>query len=192
MDALFGLDGDRVCLYADPRRSINKRVVTRGGQIIGVRLAGEVQAQGWIKEAIAEGAAGERCPGPLGCGAHQRTASALPARRKVVCQCADVSEAQINKGLAQGSSLVILQATLKCGTYCGYCMPELKRLAARAPERMEMGFAHYIKEIGRGAEGSRSLSQDARRLYGGHARRWCIGTRARRNSHRPAHERRVE
>ncbi len=30
-----------------------------------------------------------------------------------------------------------------------------------------MGFAHYIKEIGRGAEGSRSLSQeDARQLYG--------------------------
>lgn len=132
MDALFGLDGDEgsTC-YADPRRSISKRVVTRGGQIIGVRLAGEVQAQGWIKEAIAEGAA-DAALARWAVAPTSAPPSALPARRKVVCQCADVSEAQINKGLAQGSSLVILQATLKCGTYCGSCMPELKRLAARA------------------------------------------------------------
>ena len=53
-----------------------------------------------------------------------------PARSPVVCKCAGVTEAQIGKALAAGASLQGLQDTLKCGTFCGGCLPDLKRMVA--------------------------------------------------------------
>jgi assimilatory nitrate reductase catalytic subunit len=49
-----------------------------------------------------------------------------------VCSCFDVSATQIEAALvdAQGDEagrLAQLQATLKCGTNCGSCIPELKK-----------------------------------------------------------------
>ena len=52
------------------------------------------------------------------------------APRNIICKCADVSDLQIQKELAGGSSLAILQERLKCGTFCGSCVPDLKRMAA--------------------------------------------------------------
>jgi assimilatory nitrate reductase catalytic subunit len=132
IDALFGLDGEAgATVFVDARRNISKRALTRDGQMIGVRLAGDVQAQGWIKQAIAEEGAGAELArwavAPV-----SAPPSALPAKSRVVCKCADVSEIQVNALLEHGSSLVALQETLKCGTYCGSCVPELKRMAAKA------------------------------------------------------------
>ena len=52
------------------------------------------------------------------------------APRNIICKCADVSDVQIRKELARGSSLAVLQDKLKCGTFCGSCVPDLKRMAA--------------------------------------------------------------
>ena len=132
IDALFALDGEEgATVYADPRRNISKRVLTRDGQMVGVRLAGEVQAQGWIKEAIAEGAA-DASLARWAVAPVSAPPSALPPKSRVVCKCADVSEIQITNALAQGGAFAELQDTLKCGTYCGACVPELKRMVAKA------------------------------------------------------------
>ena len=58
---------------------------------------------------------------------------ALAARSRQVCSCLDVSEAQITECLAQcdgveAARLGQLQARLQCGTKCGSCVPELRRL----------------------------------------------------------------
>ncbi|HRE18235.1 MAG TPA: nitrate reductase, partial [Rhodocyclaceae bacterium] len=54
IDTLFGLDGERgLITYADVGRAIHKRVKSDANGFVGVRLAGEVQALGWIKEAMA-------------------------------------------------------------------------------------------------------------------------------------------
>jgi assimilatory nitrate reductase catalytic subunit len=55
---------------------------------------------------------------------------------KTLCTCFGVSEAEINEGLtrAVGNSvtrLASVQAAMRCGTNCGSCVPELKRLAQR-------------------------------------------------------------
>jgi assimilatory nitrate reductase catalytic subunit len=37
---------------------------------------------------------------------------------------------QIRKELAAGAALPQLQQTLKCGTFCGSCVPDIKRMVA--------------------------------------------------------------
>jgi assimilatory nitrate reductase catalytic subunit len=50
------------------------------------------------------------------------------AFEKSVCSCFKVGETQIRAAIAAGASLAALQTNLKCGTNCGSCMPELRRL----------------------------------------------------------------
>jgi assimilatory nitrate reductase catalytic subunit len=56
--------------------------------------------------------------------------------RNIVCKCADVSDVQIRKELENGADLPLLQQNLKCGTFCGSCVPDIKRMAAEYPPRM--------------------------------------------------------
>jgi assimilatory nitrate reductase catalytic subunit len=51
-------------------------------------------------------------------------------RGRIVCNCLDVSETEIRRVLAQGVALDQLQAKLKCGSECGSCLPELKKMHA--------------------------------------------------------------
>ena len=58
---------------------------------------------------------------------------ALQAKGRQVCTCLNVSEPAITCALAQmgGSEeqrLQALQKSLKCGTNCGSCLPEVRRL----------------------------------------------------------------
>ncbi|HYT48271.1 MAG TPA: (2Fe-2S)-binding protein, partial [Burkholderiales bacterium] len=53
-------------------------------------------------------------------------------RGRTVCNCLDVAQGEIEAFLAASKSLAELQASLKCGTNCGSCLPELRRMAAAA------------------------------------------------------------
>ena len=50
------------------------------------------------------------------------------ARGKVICNCFDVAEDDILAAFRGGETLDALQTRTKCGTNCGSCVPELKRL----------------------------------------------------------------
>jgi assimilatory nitrate reductase catalytic subunit len=52
------------------------------------------------------------------------------AFERSVCSCFKVGEAQIRAAVAAGATLAGLQQDLKCGTNCGSCVPELRRLVA--------------------------------------------------------------
>jgi len=54
----------------------------------------------------------------------------LSAFDRAVCACFKVGESQIRSAVAAGASLAKLQKDLKCGTNCGSCVPELRRLVA--------------------------------------------------------------
>ncbi|MBW7903719.1 MAG: molybdopterin-dependent oxidoreductase [Rhodocyclaceae bacterium] len=129
IDALFGLDAATGAVYVDPRRGIDKKVLARDGKLLGVRLAGETLAAGWLKDAMAAGTLDASlirfalAPSAL-------PPQQAPARSPIVCRCAGVGEAQIRAALAGGASLAAVQDTLKCGTYCGGCLPELRKMAA--------------------------------------------------------------
>ncbi|WP_153145922.1 nitrate reductase [Dechloromonas sp. H13] len=130
LDRLFGMDtDDGAIVYVDARRSIAKKAIAREGRLLGVRLAGETLAQGWLKQAMAE----DELDASL-----IRLALAPSAKppvtvapRNIVCKCADVSDVQIQKALAQGADLAGLQEKLKCGTFCGSCVPDVKRIVAQ-------------------------------------------------------------
>ena len=53
-------------------------------------------------------------------------------RGRVVCNCLDVAELEIRQRLGAGATLEQLQTELKCGTSCGSCLPELRRMAQLA------------------------------------------------------------
>jgi assimilatory nitrate reductase catalytic subunit len=129
IDEIFGLAGEEgAILYADPRRHIAKKAVALDGRLLGVRLAGETLAQAWLKQAMAE----DELDASLIRFALAPTAKppVSVAPRNIVCKCADVSDVQIRKELAAGADLPQLQQKLKCGTFCGSCVPEIKRMAA--------------------------------------------------------------
>jgi assimilatory nitrate reductase catalytic subunit len=52
-------------------------------------------------------------------------------RGRIVCNCFGVAEADIRAEVALGADLATLQRSLKCGTCCGSCVPELRRLCAK-------------------------------------------------------------
>jgi assimilatory nitrate reductase catalytic subunit len=51
---------------------------------------------------------------------------------RAVCACFKVVESEIRSAVADGATLAQLQKDLKCGTNCGSCVPELRRLLAAA------------------------------------------------------------
>ncbi|MBB1163079.1 nitrate reductase [Aquariibacter albus] len=64
--------------------------------------------------------------------------AATPARGKQVCTCLDVAEPAIRTALAAlpgtpAERLAALQGQLRCGTSCGSCLPEVRRLVQAVP-----------------------------------------------------------
>jgi assimilatory nitrate reductase catalytic subunit len=47
-----------------------------------------------------------------------------------VCNCLDVALSEIEIDATNGLSLAQIQAKRKCGTSCGSCLPEVKRIIA--------------------------------------------------------------
>lgn len=129
IDVVFGLDDESAIVYADHRRQISKRAVASDGRLVGVRLAGETLAQSWLKEAMTDNALDAAmirwAVAPIG-----NPPGPLVEKSRIVCVCADITEARLKTELNQGEGLALLQEKLKCGTFCGSCVPELKRIAA--------------------------------------------------------------
>ena len=63
---------------------------------------------------------------------------ATAQRGRIVCGCHNVAENEIAACFAAGDTLLVAQKKLKCGTGCGSCMPELKKIERiKRIERME-------------------------------------------------------
>jgi len=131
----FGLDGDEVLRYDDARRSVSRRVRVADGCLSAVSLAGDIAAERWLRAFLEEG----QPVSALGRQLLQPSAQApqgFRERGKIVCNCFNVAESDIEAVLAQAGEgddrLALLQQKLKCGTNCGSCVPELKKIATLA------------------------------------------------------------
>ncbi len=143
-----------VLRYQDKRRGIRRliRVGATGeqrGKLVAVLVSGEpaqVIAASWLQDYLESGASVE------GLGRALLTPGKLPpgkpiVRGKSVCNCFDVSEQAIATalqacptGTTPEQRLIALQKTLQCGTNCGSCLPELRRLVSRQ-HRQETGIS---------------------------------------------------
>lgn len=134
IDRLLGLHEGPVLAYDDPRKAVGKRVRIEEGRIVSLRLAGETIARDWLKSLWSEGQADADLHrwllAPL--STPPGTASGKKAG-KTLCNCLNVSEAAVCAGIGRGLDLDGLKQELKCGTSCGSCVPEIKRLLATQP-----------------------------------------------------------
>jgi assimilatory nitrate reductase catalytic subunit len=136
IESLLRLDAADTLRYADRRlqqhRAVRLRQADNGRQIEGFLLAGDTSAEVWLKALLQDELPADAygrlllMPGP-------QAPVAVKARGKQICTCFNVSEAAIQTQLAssEGSDdqrLTQLQNGLKCGTNCGSCIPELRRL----------------------------------------------------------------
>ena len=131
IDALLGLDAGPVLAYDDPRRTVGKRVRIEDGRITAIRLAGETAARDWLKALWEEGRADAELRRWLLAPLSTPPGSAGAAKNKTVCSCMNVGETAIRAGIQRGLDLDGLKQELKCGTSCGSCVPEIKRLLAQ-------------------------------------------------------------
>ncbi len=130
LDALLGMvEGAPTLNYDDPKKGVSKRILVEAGQVTGVRLIGETLAADWLKQVMQQGQFTDELRrwalAPL-----SSPPTGQKSRGKIVCSCYDVSENEIIETCQMGADLPTLQAKLKCGTNCGSCLPELKRLVA--------------------------------------------------------------
>jgi len=133
LHALFELDGDNVLRYDDTRRGRTRRVRLADGRIAAVCLAGDGTGESWLREFHAQGLPAAQL-GTLLLAPTAQAPAGTVARGRIVCSCHGVGETTICTALqaATGNAAARLEAvqqTLHCGTECGSCLPELRRLA---------------------------------------------------------------
>lgn len=134
IDRLLQLDQGPVMSYDDPQRAVGKRVRIEQGRITALRLAGETAAWGWLKSLWQEGRVDTELRrwllAPLSA---PPGASAAAGANRTLCNCMNVSLQAVQAGIAQGLDLAGLKEALGCGTRCGSCVPEIKRMLAAPP-----------------------------------------------------------
>ena len=141
IEALLGLNTRDTLRYDDKRRQQRRSArLQRSGDDITLEaflLAGDTSAEGWIKTLLQEQLPAGRygrlllMPGAV-------APVAVVAKSPQVCTCFNVSEDAIRAELPRcggldDQRLAQLQGALKCGTNCGSCIPELRRLVKAVP-----------------------------------------------------------
>ena len=136
----LALDDTTLLRYADPargqRRTLRLSKHSSGDtRVEAFVLAGETSAEPWLRALLQEEQPAQAFATQLlRPGAVPLSAQAMRPARRQVCNCLDVDERTINTQLAgtpvgpAEQRLAGLQQALKCGTQCGSCLPELRRL----------------------------------------------------------------
>jgi len=137
IESLLGLAGSDTLRYADKKRGQRRaaRLVRRADgatTLEGIVLAGDTSAEGWLKTLLQEELPAQTY-GRLLLVPGAKPPVAVQSRGKPVCTCFNVTDTAITAELARchgtdDDRLAQLQGQLRCGTNCGSCVPELKRM----------------------------------------------------------------
>ncbi len=141
IEGLMGVGGGEVLRYEDAARG-QRRAMRLSKGADGLRLeafvlAGDVQAQAWIKPLLQD----ELLADAYGRALLSPSATppvAVQSKGKQVCTCFNVTDVSIIEALPRCAGtpderLGQLQGQLKCGTNCGSCIPALKQLIKLHP-----------------------------------------------------------
>jgi len=117
----------KVMRYIDARRRVEKAARIDDGIMTSVCLSGETAAADWLKGMMLEGASMEAVR-PWILAPVSSPPQGSMARGTIVCNCLNVSENEIREDARAGLDFAACQAKRKCGTSCGSCVPEVKRI----------------------------------------------------------------
>ena len=133
IDNILGLaDADDVLHYDDKRRDVGRKMRIKDGKLAAVRLSGDVAAKDWLQQWLAQGTSVSHLTRIL-LAPSAKPPQGFTPRGQVICNCLNVSKAEIMNHLKtmpahSEDKLGALQGALKCGTECGSCLPELRRI----------------------------------------------------------------
>ena len=136
VEALLNLASADTLRYADRRlqqhRAVRLRSTDNGRQLDAFLLAGDTSAEVWLKALLQDELPADAY-GRLLLMPGAKAPVAVKAKGKQVCTCFNVTEEAIRADLAarDGSDeqrLNGLQTQLQCGTNCGSCIPELRKI----------------------------------------------------------------
>jgi assimilatory nitrate reductase catalytic subunit len=124
LDDLLGIvEGTPMLNYDDAKHNVSKRTLVEDSQVTGVRLVGETLAADWPMQVMLDRQFTDEllkwALAPL-----STPPTGQKSRGKIICNCYNVSENEINETCEMGADLDTLKAKLKCGS----CVTELKRL----------------------------------------------------------------
>ncbi len=126
LDALFGID-TAALEFSDATSGVSRAMKVEGGKLIAMRLAGDISGQDWLGEWLESrvdiGSLGYRV---LAGGSARPLGTS--ARGRIICACHNVAANEISSVFASGGNVSDAQQKLKCGTGCGSCLPEIKRI----------------------------------------------------------------
>lgn len=137
LEEALGLQPQHCLTYDDPRRQQHRRLRlasdAAGRQVEAFLLAGSPRSHTWLGALIRQGEPVHLPSVVLLMDGSEPPGLTYEAPSRTVCNCLGITEAAIREGLAdtQGNPeerLQRLQHRLRCGTQCGSCLPELKRL----------------------------------------------------------------
>jgi nitrite reductase (NADH) large subunit len=122
------LEGDEVVQILEERRNSYRKLIVRGGRLVGAMLVGNTAASASLVQLFDRG---DPLPeDPLELFLSSR-ASAAPKDR-LVCNCHKVTESAIGEAIAAGATSVeAIGTATKAGTGCGSCKSELAQLLPR-------------------------------------------------------------
>ncbi len=136
----LGLNNGPVMRYDDPREAqgympIHKRVRIEDGRLTGFALGGETRARNWLRElwqsqTSLDDDTGRALRRWLLAPVESPPGEARARAGKTLCTCMNVGENAVREGIERGCDLNALKQNLGCGTQCGSCVPEIKRLLA--------------------------------------------------------------
>ena len=127
IERLFDLhDEPRLLVYRDVARHIDKRGLVNNHALVSLKLGGDLsgldQRRGAMLEMI------DVRPLRLALLSPASLTMLPPPPGRTVCNCHGITEPAIDAALIKGATLEELQRTLKCGTSCGSCLPELRKM----------------------------------------------------------------
>jgi assimilatory nitrate reductase catalytic subunit len=137
IEALLGMNGADTLRYADKKRGQHRaarlvRAANDTVQLQGFVLAGDTSAQAWIKTLLQDQLDASTF-GRLLLSPGAKAPLAVQSKGNQVCSCLNVSQSAIETTLVscQGDEtqrLEQLQKALSCGTQCGSCLPQVKKM----------------------------------------------------------------
>ncbi|MEY4537535.1 MAG: hypothetical protein RL171_1686, partial [Pseudomonadota bacterium] len=131
----------QVMRYADKKKGQHRTIKLTGNrehaELEAFLLAGDTRSEAWVKTLLQDSLPAQSY-GRMLLVPGSKAPIAVQSRGKAVCTCFNVTDAAITEQLAKsfGSDerrLTELQTSLKCGTNCGSCVPELKRMIRDNP-----------------------------------------------------------